>query len=162
MAMKSRTRMLVVGGAAVVVVGVALWVVLAPGSTPLTITYVGGAQCVTFFPATPPEIWQTGAGNVGRPKKAKWIVTRDQRNEYYWEIDYDPASGVPGKPDGTGDYLSPSGPITCTGDQYALSPTVPDQGGDVDWPYKVTVYECDGGNQGDELCALDPVIWIRR
>ena len=159
MAVARSLKVLAIGGVGVVaVVAIASLFLVAPRK--VTMTYVGGEDCVTLAP-TLPEIWQDAAGNGLKKKKVKWVATSSQKGKYYWEIIYEPGGGG-GKPVGSGDFLGAIPPIKC-GKKSTKSPkTVADQGQTVDWPYKITVSACDAGSQGDELCVMDPVVRIRR
>lgn len=165
----STPRVLTVVGIAVVVVIAVVW--LSRGPKPpaipgpvapkkIEVEYVGGSDCV-HLDVPNPEIWQDRAQNAGKPKKVKWVVKKAQEKEYTWQFEYSPQGQ--GKPVGIADYLGPVSPIACSGPQNTQSGMAPkDQGQDVSWPYKITVSDCVDGEPGEELCVLDPVIWIRQ
>ncbi len=113
-----------------------------------------GDTCVLTDPLTA-TIWKDKNNNSGKPKKVRWWIPRDQKGVYYFEIVH--------KGDPAENWLNTVEAIDCNSNHTTSIKPDPDDlpSGDVDWPYRVTVFQCtEAGDQGECLCQTDPIIRI--
>lgn len=115
------------------------------------IKYVGGDACVEVAESV--EIYADHSRNWGKSKKVEWIVDRDQRGQYHWQVVH--------KGDGE-DLIGPVEPVDCRSKKTESKKTRDvAEGEQAEWVYKVVVSECDDdGGPGEVLCETDPVIII--
>ncbi len=148
--MRGEYRWPAAGAGLVLIVLSAAPVVASPKDLPMK--YVGGDTCVDVAPTA--EIRADHPSNRGKSKKVEWIVDKDQRREYHWQIVY--------KGDGE-DLIGPVEPIGCSEKKTDSKKTRDVAEGDQrEWVYKVVVSECDeDGSVGEVLCETDPIIIIK-
>lgn len=116
----------------------------------VTLSYLGGDSCIAIDKPIA-TIYRNK-----NPKMVKWSVADSSR---YWEIRYQESSpDNPNKRDGAGDYFRNSDRLDIKCAQNDVRTVIPDVQvpAYAHWPYKITVYSCDGMNRGQLLCELDP------
>ena len=144
----------------IVVVAIVGFAILGGGPKTVVLTKSDDLDvCVTTDPASL-WIYKNKLKYLFKRKKARWKVNPDQSMMYHWKIEYQQASLIDLTKMGTGDYLGPVKDIACTGPQHTKSKKAPSNTTDADlqWPYKIGVYECGGTNF---ICEVDPIIWIK-
>lgn len=122
------------------------------GPKDVPIKYVGGETCVEVAESV--EIYADHGHNWGKSKKVEWIVDKEQRKRYHWQVVY--------KGDGD-DLIGPVEPIACSEKKTESKKTRDvSEGERAEWVYKVVVSECgDDGSVAEVMCETDPIIVIK-
>lgn len=114
-----------------------------------------GGTCVEVDPGEA-DIHKKG---FGKTKRVEW---KAETEGHYWKIEFKPFTDpVTGKLWNT-DYLGAVPPIECAENSTESGAASKDFSGQLQWHYKILVYECDNsGQQGNLVCEQDPMVRIK-